>query len=126
MRGNDVMRHVGVLLVAIVGVVHLQQYVSFIKDVPTVGTLFLLNGAGAGAVIVMLAIRRLRMLVVIAAIGLCLGSVVSIAISSSSSAGFFGYTEPTLRGPVVVAVFAEVLAIITFALLALSPRSDPA
>lgn len=84
-----------------------------ISDVSTIGPLFLLNEAGAGAVIIMLIVKRRRLTGALGALGLCAGSVVSIAIASSSSAGLFGYTEPTLRAVVVIAVFAEILAIVT-------------
>ncbi len=95
-------------LVAVIAGVHFQQYVDFISQVPTVGVLFLLNAAGgAGLVFALLSPeRRLRLLAAIGAIGLALGSLISIAIALSGS--FFGYSEPTLRLPIVIAIVAEV------------------
>lgn len=121
MKSPATPRYLGAVLILVVGIVHLQQYASFIKDVPTVGTLFILNAAGAGALVAMLALPRLRVLAALGGIGLCAGSLVSIVISMNGS-GFFGYTEPTWRGPIVVAVVAEILAILALAALALGAR----
>ena len=98
-------------LVLIVAGVHFQQYVDFMSLVPTVGVLFLLNAAGgAGLALALLSSdRTLRSLAVVGAIGLCLGSLVSIAIALQSS--FFGYTEPSLRLPIVLAIASEILAL---------------
>lgn len=98
-------------LVLIVAGVHFQQYVDFMSLVPTVGVLFLLNAAGgAGLALALLSSdRTLRSLAVVGAIGLCLGSLVSIAIALQSS--FFGYAEPSLRLPIVLAIASEILAL---------------
>lgn len=109
-------RTLAALLVVVVGVVHLQQYADFISDVPTIGTLFVLNAAGAGVIVVMLAIPKLRALGALAGIGLCVGSLVSIAISMTGG-GLFGYTEPTLRAPMTLAIIAEVLGLAVLALM---------
>lgn len=103
-----------VLAAAVVGViagVHFQQYVDFMSHVPTVGVLFLLNAAGgAGIAIALLGPDpRLRALAALGAIGLCVGSLVSIAIALQSS--FFGYREPSLRLPIVIAIAAEALCL---------------
>jgi hypothetical protein len=108
-RASDALRHLGALATIVVGAVHLQQYADFIHDVPTIGVLFLLNAAGAGAAAIALATRRAT-LAAAAAIGLSAGALVSIAISMTDR-GLFGYTEPTFRAPVAVAVVAEVAAI---------------
>ena len=121
MTSSGALRYLAALLIVVVGVVHLQQYASFIKDVPTIGTLFLLNAAGAGVIVVLLAFERLRLLGVIGAIALCVGSLVSVAISATSS-GLFDYTEATLRTPIVVAVVAEVLALVVLGTFALASR----
>lgn len=107
----------GAILVIVVGAVHLQQYADFIKDVPTIGTLFALNSAAAGALVVMLAFARLRTLAALGGIALSLGSLVSIAISMTDG-GLFDYTEPTWRTPIVIAVVAEILAVVVLAVLA--------
>ncbi len=98
-------------LVAIIAGVHLQQYVDFISEVPTIGVLFLLNAAGgAGLAVALLSPdRQLRLLAALGATGLAIGSLVSIVIALSGS--LFGYSEPTLRFPIVIAIIAEAAAI---------------
>jgi hypothetical protein len=107
---SDALRYLGALATIVVGAVHLQQYADFIHDVPTIGVLFLLNGAGAGAIAVLLASRRAR-LAAVGGIALSLGAIVSIAISMTAH-GLFGYTEPAFRAPVTLAVAAEAAAIV--------------
>jgi hypothetical protein len=104
-------------LVAVTAGVHFQQYVDFISEVPTVGVLFLLNAAGGAGLAVALvsADRRLRALAALGSIGLVTGSLVSIAIALSGN--FFGYSEPTLRLPIVIAILAEVAAVPILGLL---------
>ncbi len=99
------------VLVAVIAGVHFQQYVAFISEVPTVGVLFLLNAAGGAGLSFALLSRdaRLRLLAAVGAIGLAAGSLISIAIALSGS--FSGYSEPTLRLPIVIAIVAESLAI---------------
>ena len=89
---------------------HLQQYADFIGDVPTIGVLFLLNGAGAGVVAVLLATRRAT-LGALGAIALSAGALVSIAISMTEG-GLFDYVEPTFRAAVAISVVAEVAAVL--------------
>ncbi len=87
--------------------VHLQQYVAFMSVVPTVGVLFLLNaagGAGLGFALVSRD-RRLRVLASVGTAGVAVGSLISITIALRGS--FFGYSEPTLRLPIVIAMLAE-------------------
>ena len=99
------------VLVAVIAAVHLQQYIDFISEVPTIGVLFLLNAAGgAGLAVALLSgDRQLRLLAALGSIGLAAGSLVSIAIALASS--LFGYTEPSLRLPILIAIIAEVAAL---------------
>jgi hypothetical protein len=127
-KASDALRYLGALATIIVGAIHLQQYADFIHDVPTIGMLFLLNGAGAGGVAILLTTRRVN----IAAAGglaLSLGALVSIAISMTAS-GLFGYTEPTFRPAVTAAIAAEaaaialLLAYLVTRMLPRHPRTD--
>ncbi len=104
-------------LVAVIAGVHFQQYVDFISQVPTVGVLFLLNAAGgAGLAAALLSReRRLALLAALGSIGLAAGSLISIAIALNGN--FFGYSEPTLRFPIVIAILAEALALPVLGLL---------
>jgi hypothetical protein len=102
---------VAAVLVLVIAGVHFEQYVEFMSEIPTVGVLFLLNAAGgAGLACALLSReRRLQRLAAIGAIGLAAGSLVSIAIALSGS--FFGYSEPTLRLPIAIAILAEAIGI---------------
>ncbi|MDP8968382.1 MAG: hypothetical protein M3N04_07270 [Actinomycetota bacterium] len=100
-----------------------QQYADFIADVPTIGALFLLNGLAAGAVTILLATRRAA-LGALAAIALSAGALVAVLISMAEN-GLFGYTEPAFRAAVVVAVAAEVAAVVLL-LAYLALRRAPA
>ena len=114
----------GALANFVVGAIHLQQYADFIKDVPTIGTLFVLNGFAAGLVCLMLA-TPLRTLAALGGIAVSAGALVSLAIARFASSGLFDYVEPTFRGPVAISVGAEVIAIVSLAAyLAVRTRSS--
>ena len=105
-------------LVAVIAGVHFQQYVDFMSEVPKVGVLFLLNAAGgAGLAFALLSSERLlRLLAALGAVGLALGSLVSIAIALNGN--FLGYSEPSLRLPIVIAIVAELAVIPLLGVLA--------
>lgn len=119
--GHDTFRYVGAALTLVVGAIHLQQYADFMSDVPTIGVLFLLNSLGAGVVAVVLA-TRLRVIGALAGAALSGGALISIALAMTS--GLFGYTEPTFRVAVVLAIVAEVAAVLTLAAWLLARRRD--
>ncbi len=118
----DIIRALGAVLILVVGAVHVEQYLDFIKDIPTIGVLFLLNGLGAGAICVVMA-TRLRLLGALSGIILSLGALVSIMIARYASSGLFNYREPTYRTPVVIAIAAEIAAIAVLAVYARAERS---
>ena len=107
----NALRYTGAALTLVVGVVHIQQYLDLIGDVPTIAELFVLNGIGAGIVVVLL-MTRLRLLGALGGIGLSIGALVSLAIARYVEEGLFDYIEPTFRAPVIVAVLAEVGAVV--------------
>ncbi len=111
---SDRLRLLGGLATLVVGAIHLQQYADFIKDVPTIGTLFLLNGVGAGLVCLMLATRA-RVLGALGGVAVSVGALVSLAIARYASGGLFDYVEPTFRGPMVISIVAEAIAVICLA-----------
>lgn len=126
MRSLETQRLLALLaatLVAVIAGVHFQQYVHFMSQVPTVGVLFLLNAAGGAGIAAALLSRdvRMRWFAATGAVGLALGSLVSIVIALQGS--FFGYAEPTLRFPIVLAIIAEaaVLPVLGLLLLGRSP-----
>ncbi len=117
------LRAVCAALVGVIAGVHFQQYVQFMSHVPTIGVLFLLNAAGgAGMALALLGPdARVRGLAAMGAIGLAVGSLVSIIISLQSS--LFGYSEPSLRLPIVIAIIAEALVLVPLAALLVTGRS---
>lgn len=112
---SDALRYLAAALVLVVAGVHYQQYIELLNQVDTIGVLFLLNAAGGAALVVLLLQRdeTLRKLGALGAIPLCLGSLVSILLSMGG--GFFGYQEPDWRTSVIIAVVAEVAALIVLA-----------
>jgi len=108
---TDVLRSVAAGLVLVVGLVHLQQYVDFISEVPAIGWMFLLNAAGGAGLFVALLWRErpLRQLAAVGGIALCVGSLIAIVLAMGG--GLFGYQEPSWRGAVVLSVIAEIAAL---------------
>ncbi len=102
---------IAAVLVGVIAVVHLQQYIDFFSEVPTIGVLFLLNAAGGAGLAFALIGRddQLRRLAAVGSIALAAGSLISIVVALSSS--LFGYSEPTLRLPILIAILAEVAVI---------------
>jgi hypothetical protein len=88
------LRVLGALSVLATGAVHLQQYEHLYHAIPTIGTLFVLNFAGATALgLVLLApLKRLHVLAAIAAIGLAATAFTFLAISEHTP--LFGFQEP--------------------------------
>jgi len=105
------LRQLAALLMLVIAGVHFQQYVDFMSEVPTVGVLFLLNAAGgAGLLLAMLSGDRLiALLAMVGSLALAIGSLASIGVALHGS--FFGYAEPTLRLPIVIAIVAEALLV---------------
>lgn len=122
MNRSDALRLTGAALILVVGAIHLQQYAVLIKDVPTIGVLFLLNAAGAATIAAML-VSGVRVLGALGGIALAVGAIVSILISMTSS-GLFDYVEPTFRTPVLLSVIAEVAAILALGAYLLVRRND--
>jgi hypothetical protein len=96
-------RALGALAVLAVGVIHLQRYFNLYSAIPTIGTLFVLNFAGATAIglgllapVEHLLGRRLGAaavgLLALAGIGLAATSFVFLAISEQTP--LFGFMEP--------------------------------
>ncbi len=116
-------RWVGALLIIGVGVVHLQQYLDFIKDVPTIGVLFLLNSFGAGVICLMLT-SPFRLVPAVSGILLSVGSLISIMIARYASSGLFSYREATWRSPIIVAVALEIAAVGVLSVVAVRRHAD--
>ena len=112
----EVTRFLGAVSVLIVGAVHAQQYYdAYFSVVPTIGTLFLLSFIGSAVVgAVLLAPVRLLgrkisdpvlVLAALGAIGIALGSVVSLLISEYRP--LFGFMESGYRLAIVLALASD-------------------
>jgi len=114
-------RALGALAVLAVGAVHLQQYLWLYSAIPTIGTLFVLNFAGATAIGLGLLAplervlgRRLGSaavgLLALAGIGLAATSFAFLAIAEETP--LFGFMEPGYDATaILVSRVAEVVAV---------------
>src|ERR687893_2299056 len=100
--------------VLVAGLQHARLYHRGYAEVQIVGALFVLNAIGSAAVVLTLILGRVW-LFVLGALSICVPSLVSIAISHSSS-GFLGFREGGYGADALVIVVAEVAAAV-FALL---------
>jgi hypothetical protein len=109
-------RYLGAVSILLVGAVHAQQYYdAYFSVVPTIGTLFLLSFVGAGVVGVTLLApvrllgRRLGDLILalaaLGAIGIALGTLVSLLISEYTP--LFGFMESGYRLAVVLTLLFD-------------------
>lgn len=98
-------------LLAVIAGVHFQQYADFMSEVPTIGVLFLLTAAGGAGLAVAL-LQSDRLVRILAALGGAVMAIAAlIAIAIALAGHLFGYQEPTLRVPVLIAIVTEVLVI---------------
>ncbi len=111
-RGRSALGLLGTGRVVVIAGVHFEQYADFMSEVPTVGVLFLLNAAGgAGLVVAPWSAEYSwpRLLAAIESIGLA--ACFSGLDRDRASGSFFGYSEPTLRLPILIAIVAEAIVI---------------
>jgi hypothetical protein len=116
-------RVLGALSLLAVGAVHLQQYLTIYSAIPTIGTLFVLNFAGATAIGLGLLAPVERLigrfgdavvaLLALAGIGLAATAFVFLLISERTP--LFGFMEPGYDPPAIMA--ARVAEVATVALL---------
>jgi hypothetical protein len=116
---GEAARYLGAVSILVVGAIHAQQYYdAYFSYVPTIGTLFLLSFIGAGIVgVVLLApVRKLGrgigdlilVLAALGAIGIALGSLVSLLISEYRP--LFGFRESGYRLAIVLTLVFDALA----------------
>jgi amino acid permease len=115
LTSSDGLRFLTIALVLFEGGIHLQQYEGALHRVPTINALFLANAISVALIALALAVSRDRVgiLLALAAIGMTVVALVSLAISRAST--LFGYSEPTLRAPVVLAVAVEMGVVVAAA-----------
>lgn len=95
--------------VLVAGLQHARLYHRGYAEVEIVGLLFFLNAIGSTAVVLTLIFGRIW-LFVLGALSICVPSLVSIALSHSST-GFFGFREGGYDVDALIVVGAEVAAV---------------
>jgi hypothetical protein len=116
--------YLGALAVLATGVLHIQQYYGqSYSTIPTIGTLFFLNFVSAVVVAVGLVAplgrvagryaEAVRAGFAVSGIGIAVGSLVGLFVSESS--GLFGFVEHGYRTAIVLAIVAEVAAVVFLA-----------
>jgi hypothetical protein len=108
---REIARYLGAMSILVVGAIHAQQYYdAYFRVVPTIGTLFLLSFIGSGVVgtVLFAPVRRLGQrlgdlilsLAALGAIGIALGTLVSLLISEYTP--LFGFMESGYRLAIVL------------------------
>jgi len=124
----EVARYLGAISILVVGAIHAQQYYgAYFRVVPTIGTLFLLSFVGAGVVgaVLLLPVRRLAKrrgnlvlaVAALGAIGIALGTLVSLLISEYMP--LFGFMESGYRLAIVLTLIFDGLTTIFLGLFLL-------
>jgi hypothetical protein len=115
-------RVLGALSLLAVGAVHLQQFYTLYSAIPTIGTLFVLNFAGATAIgVALLApVERLLgrwggpVLVLLALGGIALAGTAFVFLLISEHTPLFGFMEPGYDPPAILASrIAEAAAVLS-------------
>jgi hypothetical protein len=125
---GEVARYFGAVSILLVGAVHAQQYYgAYFSVVPTIGTLFLLSFIGSGVVgtVLLAPVRRLGrnvgdlvlVLAALGAIGIALGSLVSLLVSEYMP--LFGFMESGYRLAIVLALLFDALTTVFLGLFVL-------
>jgi hypothetical protein len=130
---GEIARYLGAVSILVVGAIHAQQYYdAYFRVVPTIGTLFLLSFVGAGVVggVLFAPVRRLgeRLgdlvlpLAALGAIGIALGTLVSLLISEYTP--LFGFMESGYRLAIVLTLVFDGLTTVFLGvfLLIVGPR----
>ena len=115
-------RVLGALSLFAVGAVHLQQYLALYTAIPTIGTLFLLNFAGATAIgLGLLApVEHLlgrfggAVLALLTVGGIGLAGTAFVFLLVSERTPLFGFMEPGYDPPAIMASRAAELAAVVF------------
>jgi hypothetical protein len=115
-------RALGAIATLAVGAVHLQQYFQLYSSVPTIGTLFVLNFAGATAIGLVLLAPLERLAARIGAGAVALASLGGIGLAATSfvllfvseRTPLFGFQEPGYDpSAIAFARVAEVVAVVS-------------
>jgi hypothetical protein len=105
-------RLLGAFALLAVGAVHLQQYVTLYSAIPTIGTLFLLNFAGATVIALglMSPLETVlgprwggRTVALLALSGIALAATSFVFLAISEQTPLFGFMEPGYDPPAILA-----------------------
>jgi Na+/glutamate symporter len=118
------MRIIGALAILAMGALHLQQYLDAeYQAIPTIGTLFVLNFAGAVVIGLVLLAPTERIserlgnravgLAAVLGAGMAATSIAFLLISEQTP--LFGFMEDGYRTPIVVALISEAVAVLALA-----------
>jgi multisubunit Na+/H+ antiporter MnhG subunit len=118
------LRWLGAIAILAIGAVHLQEYLTGYRSIPTIGTLFMLNAISSAIVGIgllaplgrMLESRRAELangLLAGAGLAIAVGSLIAVFVSESTS--LFGFSETGYSAAIVLAIIAEVLAVVLLA-----------
>ena len=111
----EIARYLGAVSILVVGAIHAQQYYdAYFRVVPTIGTLFLLSFIGAAAVGAILLVPvplghrvgdMILSLAALGAIGIALGTLISLLISEYMP--LFGFMESGYRLAIVLTLLFD-------------------
>jgi hypothetical protein len=124
------LRALGALALLATGAVHLYEYDRFYSAIPTIGTLFVLNFAGATALALALLAPLERLgrrhgnvvLALVALAGIALAATAFAFLVISERTPLFGFMEPGYDPPGIAAVRATEIATVVFLGLFLTGR----
>jgi hypothetical protein len=124
------LRGLGALALLATGAVHLQQFDRFYSEIPTIGTLFVLNFAGATALALALLgpLERIGgrhgslLLALVAAAGVAFAAVTFAFLLISERTPLFGFQEPGYDPPAIAASRGAEIATVVFLGLFLAGR----
>jgi hypothetical protein len=125
---GETARYLGAVSILVVGAIHAQQYYdAYFSVVPTIGTLFLLSFVGAAMVggVLLVPVRRLGrrtgdailVLAALGAIGIALGTFVSLLVSEYRP--LFGFMESGYRLAIVLTLAFDVATTVFLGLFVL-------
>jgi len=115
-------RVLGALAVLATGAVHLQQFERLYSQIPTIGTLFVLNFAGATAIglALLCPVERVggrygsAILVLLVSAGIALAAVAFSFLLIGEQTPLFGFKEPGYDPPAIAAARGAEIATVVF------------
>jgi hypothetical protein len=117
-------RVLGALALLATGAVHLQQYLKLYSQIPTIGTLFVLNFAGATVIGIGLLVPIKRIAGLLALAGIALAATAFAFLLISEHTPLFGFMEPGYDPPAIAAArAAEVVTVLSLCTFLISKEA---